>query len=566
MKSFLYQSALGLLVLFSLAFSSCAYKTNSNAREKILINNNWQFYKYASATEADDLIYDVRPEEDGTYKDSKDADSRPDEAIIVEAQQEVLKPWILPSANAFISKPEDRYTRPEGNPGADFPFVQSNYDDSQWQQVNLPHDWAIAGPFQEGEGTEVGGGMGRLPSNGVGWYRKKIDIPTSDQGKSIFLDVEGAMSYARVWLNGNFGGGWPYGYNSFRLDLTPHIEFGNENQLAIRLDNPNNSARWDPGGGLYRNVWITKTNAVHVGHWGTYITTPEVTNQQALVNLQVTIDNDSKNEMEVEVITHVYELDENNESAGKAVTQFETQKTSIKAGQNSKVESTTTIANPKLWGPKPTQKPHRYIAVTTLKSGGQILDKYETKFGIRTLKFDPNSGVYVNGELIKLKGVNNHHDLGALGAAFNVRAAERQLEMLQEMGCNAVRMSHNPPATGLLELADKMGILIIDEIFDSWERKKTPHDFHLIFPDWSEPDTRAFIRRDRNYPSIIMWSFGNEVGEQYTAEAGAAVAQRISNFVKEEDSTRPTTLAMNFAKPFMELPKVPDVIGLNYQG
>ena len=182
------------------------------------------------------------------------------------------------------------------------------------------------------------------------------------------------------------------------------------------------------------------------------------------------------------------------------------------------------------------------------------------------MEFNPDKGIFVNGEHIPLKGVNQHHDLGALGAAFNTRAAERQLEILREMGCNAIRMSHNPPAPELLELTDRMGFLVIDEIFDSWERKKTPHDFHLIFPDWSEPDTRAFIRRDRNCPSVIIWSFGNEVGEQYTGEEGAAMAKRLYDIIKEEDPTRPTTSAMNYAKPDMALPKVLDVIGLNYQG
>jgi beta-galactosidase len=214
----------------------------------------------------------------------------------------------------------------------------------------------------------------------------------------------------------------------------------------------------------------------------------------------------------------------------------------------------------------PTQVPNLYAAATKLFKAGEEIDEIETKFGIRKLEFDPDNGVYINGELIKIQGVNNHHDLGALGAAFHNRAAERQLEILQEMGCNSVRMAHNPPAPELLDLCDKMGILVMDEIFDSWERKKTAHDFHLVFPEWSEADTRSFIRRDRNHPSVIFWSFGNEVGEQYTAEEGAAVGRRLYNIVREEDPTRPAIVAMNFAKPNMELPKVPDVIGLNYQG
>lgn len=224
------------------------------------------------------------------------------------------------------------------------------------------------------------------------------------------------------------------------------------------------------------------------------------------------------------------------------------------------------LKQPRLWGPPPTQQANRYVAVTTVSRAGTRVDAYETHFGIRELRFDPERGVLVNGERIPLKGVNQHHDLGALGAAFNVRAAERQLEILREMGCNAVRLSHNPPAPELLELTDRMGFLVIDESFDAWERKKTPLDFHLIFPDWSEPDMRALVRRDRNHPSVIIWSIGNEVGEQYTDAAGAAVAKRLHDITHEEDPTRPTITAMNWAKSDMPLPAVVDVIGLNYQG
>lgn len=225
-----------------------------------------------------------------------------------------------------------------------------------------------------------------------------------------------------------------------------------------------------------------------------------------------------------------------------------------------------TLAQPKLWGPAPTQTPHRYVAVTTVRQDGKVVDRYETPFGIRDVRFDPERGLLVNGERLQIRGANLHHDLGALGAAFNVRAAERQLEMLRELGCNAIRMSHNPPAPELLELTDRMGFLVYDEAFDCWERKKTPLDFHLIFPDWHEQDLRALVRRDRNHPSVILWSIGNEVGEQYTDAAGAAIARRLRTIVHEEDPTRPTTCAMNFAKPDMPLPAELDVISLNYQG
>ncbi|HUW91979.1 MAG TPA: beta-galactosidase GalB [Bacteroidales bacterium] len=557
-----------LIVYFSLVMGfSCNSKGEMHevTRERISINDGWSFYKYETESVADNLVYNVRPEVT-ELNETKEADSKPTEAVIAETEQAVLKPWILPSANNFIKDPDQKHIRPAGNPGNDFPFVQADFDDNAWEKVNLPHDWAIKGPFQTGWNPEVGGGMGRLPVNGVAWYRRKLDIPASDAGKAVFLDIDGAMSYAMVWLNGKLVGGWPYGYASWRLDLTPYLVPGGINQLAIRLDNPNYSARWYPGGGIYRNVWLTKTDRVHVAQYGTYITTRDITNTSATVDLEVSIDNSSQSDAAVKINTLVYALDDEGKMNSDAVVRFSPLETNVAAGESAKVKSSVKIKNPKLWGPPPTQKPNRYVAVTTVLKDEKPIDTYETRFGIRSLEFDPDKGILVNGEHISIKGVNNHHDLGALGAAFNTRAAERQLEILCEMGCNAIRMAHNPPAPELLELTDRMGFLVIDEIFDSWEQKKTPYDFHLIFPDWAEPDTRAFIRRDRNCPSVVIWCFGNEVGEQYTALAGAGVAQRLYDFVKKEDPSRYTITAMNFAKPFMALPEVPDIIGLNYQG
>ena len=238
----------------------------------------------------------------------------------------------------------------------------------------------------------------------------------------------------------------------------------------------------------------------------------------------------------------------------------------IAANASAVTENNALITKPKLWGPPPTQKPNRYVAVTTVSQDGKMVDIYETPFGIRTLKFDPDKGVFVNGERVELKGVCDHHDLGALGAAFNIRAAQRQLEMLADMGCNAIRTSHNPPAPELLELADQMGFLVMDESFDVWVRQKAPLDFHLVFPDWHEQDLRAQLGRDRNHPSVIMWSIGNEVGEQFTGASGVPVAKELVSIVREEDPARPTTTAMNWSSPGDPLPTVVDLIGLNYQG
>lgn len=563
------QSGFYLIIIFLIILASCtstAEKPGTKSlRQRISINNDWRFYKYESKEQADKLIYDVRPER-FDRREIREADAQPTEALKVEVSQDVLKPWILPSGNRFIKDRDKWHTRPEGNPGGDFAFVQPGFDDSSWEVLDLPHDWAIKGPFQEGRNAEVSGGMGRLPVNGVAWYRKKLDIPSTDSGRSIFLDVDGAMSYAMVWLNGHLVGGWPYGYNSWRLDLTPYIKAGGENQLAVRIDNPPNSARWYPGAGIYRNVWIVKTHPVHIAQWGTFITTKDVSGESAVVDLEVTIDNDSDSEAGVEAVTQIFALDRELKITGKVVADIEGLKTEIAGGGSAVVKGSVILDNPRLWGPPPGQEPNLYVAVTTLLHDGEAVDTYETRFGIRSLVFDPGRGIIVNGEHVRIKGVNQHHDLGALGSAFNVRAAERQLEILKEMGCNSIRTSHNPPAPELLELTDRMGFLVMDEIFDVWERTKTPLDFHLIFPEWYEQDTRSFVRRDRNHPSVIMWSFGNEVGEQYTGEEGAAIAKRLSGIIQDEDPSRPTTTSMNYAKPDMPMPGASDIISLNYQG
>jgi len=558
-----------LLIVFKgsqiTAQSTKPVPVNKIEQQRILINDGWKFYRYDSDKETDQLIYDVRPEVKGET-DDKPADARPTEAVKIETARSVLKPYILPTGNRFIKNPDRRYARPKGNPGGDFPFVQSNFDDKAWGNVNLPHDWAIKGPFYKGGGTVIGGGMGRLPVQGVGWYRRKIDIPASATGKSIFLDVDGAMSYAAVWFNGKLIGGWPYGYSSWRVDLTPYAIPGKKNQLAIRLDNPANSSRWYPGGGIYRNVWLNIENLVHVAQWGTFVKTSDVSKSSAKIHLNITLDNDSKVDGEYNVATQIYRMGTKGDKVGVMIAKISPEKVFLKSETSETVSGSVIMSHPQLWRPLPERNPSRYIAITTLSFKGKTIDTYETAFGIRDVKFDPVNGILINGEKIFLKGVNQHSDLGSLGMAFNKRAAERQLESLREMGCNAIRLSHNPPAPELLDLADKMGFMVMDEIFDGWELKKTPLDFHLIFPDWHEQDLRALVRRDKNHPSVIMWSFGNEVGEQYTGEEGVKIAKQLYAIVKDEDPTRPATVSMNYAKPGMPLPAVLDVISLNYQG
>lgn len=532
-------------------------------RERILLSEGWKFYRYENG--GDSLIYDVRPEVREDI-DKREADAKPVEGDKATREAFVLKPWILPSGNVFLKDNSKHHKRPAGNPGEDFPFVQANFNDEDWQPVSVPHDWAAGAEFYKGWDIPIGGGMGRLPVQGVAWYRKKLDIPSLDKGKSIYLDIDGAMSYAMVWINGKLAGGWPYGYASFRIDLTPYIIPGKTNQLAIRLDNPPSSSRWYPGAGLYRKVWLTKTNPVHIGQWGTYIRTRDVSEQRVTVDLDVLVKNTQKTPQAVDVVSNVFLLDEHGKKQPGAALTLERVRGEIPAGKEQVFASSAIIENPKLWGPVPEQAPHRYVAITEVYIDQQLIDRYETKFGIRSLNFDAAKGLFVNGKPVVMKGVNQHHDLGALGVAFNRRAAERQLEMLLEVGCNAVRMAHNPPATELLELTDSLGILVVDEIFDNWKLRKTPLDFHLIFDDWYEQDIRAFIRRDRNHPSVIMWSYGNEVGEQYTEEEGAQLSAELNAIVKEEDSSRPTTVSMNYAKAHMPFAAVADIISLNYQG
>jgi len=530
--------------------AATADEPGTSPRSRVLINDDWRFTKGDPPGNAIDLHYDTLANAGGQ-----------DTAQAVNASGPTVKSWILPNGNDFLKDPSKAATRPEGNLGDGVPYIAPDFDDTAWQQVNLPHDYANAGPFT----TRGGGGMGRLPTSGVVWYRKHLAIPATDQGKSIFLDIDGAMAYSEVWLNGHFAGGWPYGYASFRLNLTSYVRPGGNNVLAIRLENPPSSSRWYPGGGLYRNVWLVTTAPVHVSQWGTYITTPDVAEKSAMVSLKVIVDNDSEEDASATVSTELFPIDSEGHHAGRAAGSIAAVVVRIGAAGHSTIETRGAIANPRLWGVGPHQKPNRYVAVTTVRQGGAVVDVYETPFGVRTLKFDPNAGFFLNGEHLKINGVCDHHDLGALGAAINYRALQRQLEILADMGCDAIRTSHNPSAPELLDLADSMGFLVMDEAFDVWVRQKTPADYHLLYPDWHEQDLRALLRRDRNHPSVIMWSIGNEVGEQRSPE-GPAIAAELTAICHEEDPTRPTISAMNYASPTGQFTAPIDSVGLNYQG
>ena len=431
---------------------------------------------------------------------------------------------------------------------------QPGFRDDRWLEVRLPHDWAIEGPFD----SHLNPHTGALPAFGTGWYRKTFTVPASVRGRYFSVLFDGAMANARVWLNGQELGGRPYGYSSFALDLNPHLKLGEANVLAVRLTPEDHSSRWYPGAGIYRNVWLEETGPVHVALWGTYITTPQVTDEFADIKIKTQVRNRSSETANVTVAPIVMEPGQTNVSASVLLAPL-----SIPPGGSAVDDHTIRLSHPKLWD---IDRPFLYSMVCEVREGGRLLDRYITPFGIRTIAFDKQSGLSLNGRHLKLQGVCNHHDLGSLGTAVNRRAIERQLEILKKAGVNAIRTSHNPPAPELLDLCDRMGFLVMDEAFDMWQVAKVPNGYSKYYDEWSERDARDMIRRDRNHPSIIMWSIGNEVGEQVLPD-GAEQARRLVGFFHEEDPTRPTTSAFNLPDAAIQngLAAAVELPGINYK-
>lgn len=467
-----------------------------------------------------------------------------------------LKPYLLPCANDFIIFGK-RYQRPEGNPGENIAYVKSDFDDSEWRHLNLPHDWAIEGPFN----IDYNGSTGKLPYWGIRWYRKTLELSQDDAGKQIYLDIDGAMSYASVWCNGQYVGGWPYGYASFRLDLTPYIKAGQKNVLAIRLDNSDDTSRWYPGSGIYRNVWLVKTSPVHVEQWGTFVRNQQVDSEIAVMEMGVNIENHAGKDVQVKLQTSVYLQGKDGRPVGEEVTQSMTKDIAIKKDSWSSARFQFKVDKPKLWD---IDTPNCYVAVSRVFMDGKEMDSYETPFGIRTIEFTHNQGFMLNGQKVAIKGVCMHHDLGALGAAFNEVAAERQLRIMKEMGANAIRTSHNPPAPELVALCDRMGLMMQLELADTWQKGKRKNDYNLLFDDWSEADMRSLVRHYRNHPSVIMWSIGNEMPDQ-TTDQGVIIARNLTAYCHDEDPTRPTSLGCNKRDAvFRDIVNQVDIFGLNY--
>ncbi|WP_178269945.1 glycoside hydrolase family 2 TIM barrel-domain containing protein [Phocaeicola coprocola] len=438
------------------------------------------------------------------------------------------------------------------------------FNDAKWETVDIPHDWAILGPFDknndlqnvavtqnfETQASLKTGRTGGLPYVGIGWYRTTFH---STPGKQTTLIFDGAMSEARVFVNGKEACFWPCGYNSFYCDVTSLVnEDGKNNTLAVRLENRPQSSRWYPGAGLYRNVHVVTTEKIHVPVWGTQITTPCVKDEYASVCLRTTILNAEKTELTV--VTDIMDAD------GQVVS-TKTNKGVINHGQP--FTQNFIVERPKLWSP---ETPVLYKAVSKIYSGDTLLDTYSTRFGIRTIEYIADKGFYLNGKRRKFQGVCNHHDLGPLGAAINVAALRHQLTLLKEMGCDAIRTSHNMPAPELVELCDEMGFMMMLEPFDEWDIAKCDNGYHRFFNEWAEKDMVNMLRQYRNNPCVVMWSIGNEVPTQWSPE-GYKVAKFLQDICHREDPTRPVTCGMDQVKSVLAngFAAMLDIPGLNYR-
>lgn len=432
--------------------------------------------------------------------------------------------------------------------------MNPGFNDSSWRVLDLPHDWSIEGEFSIDNPATPGGGA--LPG-GIGWYRKSFTIKSKDSTRLFFIDFDGIYWNSEVWINGHYLGKRPNGYISFRYELTPYLQFNGEtNVIAVRVDNSQQpNSRWYSGSGIYRNVWLVSVNKLFVDHWGTYLTTSDITGNDAKVSVNTTIRNDFP--VGKAFVLHTSVLDQHGRKVAETYSDEK-----ISARHKSKVQHILKVVNPSLWS---LSSPHLYKALTEIKYDGIVKDKYETTFGIRYFNFDSQKGFTLNGEYLKINGVCDHHDLGCLGAAVNTRAIERQLELLKEMGCNGIRTSHNPPAPELLDLCDKMGFIVMDEAFDMWKKGKTEYDYHLYFDDWHQRDLEDMVLRDRNHPSVIIWSIGNEILEQWDS-TGITLGKELAGIVKNLDNTRPVTSGLNDPNPWNYIYRSDelDLIGFNY--
>ncbi len=433
----------------------------------------------------------------------------------------------------------------------------ATFDDAGWRTLDVPHDWSIEGEFSDTNPAGVAGGA--LPG-GVGWYRKTFAVAQRDAGRRVFVEFDGVYRNSEVWINGQYLGKRPYGYSSFRYELTRHLRYGRKrNVIAVRVDNSQQpNSRWYSGSGIYRHVRLVTTNPVHVDQWGTYVTTPEASPDSSTVKVRTTIRNASHSDQAITLRTVVYD------AAAKEVATASSDGR-IPADSVTEIAHQVVVRSPTFWS---IERPYLYRAVSRVMCRSRPCDEYATPFGVRTFVFDADRGFILNGKQLKIRGVCLHHDLGALGAAVNTRALERQVQIMREMGVNAIRTSHNPPAPELLDLTDRMGVIVLDEAFDMWKREKTKYDYHLDWDAWHVRDLSDMVRRDRNHPSVFMWSIGNEVMEQWTNgdTTAAPIARELAGIVRRLDPTRPITSANNNGSPANPLfhAGALDLLGHNY--
>lgn len=430
------------------------------------------------------------------------------------------------------------------------------FSDAGWRSLQLPHDWSIEGQFSDKNPATVGGGA--LPG-GIGWYRKSFIIPASDKEKNIFVDFDGVYCNSEVWINGHYLGLRPNGYISFRYDLTPYLKYGSaKNEIAVKVDNSQQpNSRWYSGSGIFRNVWLVTTGKCYVDHWGTFITTPRVSETSARVDLNLQFHVPAGYDQAVGVSTIIFD------ASGKEVTKNSMRMSEVKDTLVN-LSQQFSIDKPALWS---FDRPTLYRAITKITAGSKTMDEYTTPFGIRYFSFDADDGFSLNGRWVKIQGVCDHHDLGCLGSAVNVAAIRRQLKILKGMGCNAIRTSHNPPAPELLDLCDEMGFLVMDEAFDMWKKGKNKYDYHLAWDEWHKKDLEDQVLRDRNHPSVMIWSIGNEIPEQWSKDgSGTEIARELASIIKSLDTTRPITSALNDPYPNNSIIRsgALDLIGYNY--
>lgn len=410
-------------------------------------------------------------------------------------------------------------------------------NDTKWRQVDLPHDWSIEdlpgthSPFDPKAISQVGGGF---TTQGTAWYRKTFTIPIIDKGKQVIIQFDGVYMNADVYINGEHLGNHPYGYTSFCYNITPHLKYGAKNTIAVEVKNEGQNSRWYAGSGIYRHVWLKTLSPVHIAQWATYITTPEVTEASATVDIKTQLVNEGKDNAAITVITRL--MTAGNVEAGKTES-----KITLDAGEKKEITGHADISAPRLWS---CETPVLYKAITEIYRDGQLINTEVNNFGIRKLTFDVNNGFQLNGKTVKLKGGCFHDDNGPLGARAYDRAEERKVELLKASGFNAIRCSHNPPSPAFLDACDRLGMLVIDEAFDIWNYGKNPYDYHLYFKDWWQRDIESMVTRDRNHPAVIMWSIGNEIPAAGTAEE-ADNAKMIAKYVKALDPTRAITAAVN---------------------